>query len=1388
MTKKPYTAGPANDANMFCGSQIDSASMDEKRKDQTKRKLLKDLIAIQGQDEEGLYEVLEGFMGNVAARMVPNILEIVRKTTPAAPALNEEQINTQRWQHLRKELQSMKSCDKKGHAALVADQIEDHRIAEMILPKVLDKVRSTTPGKIKVAEAFVQGGARLNLGGRGVSRSSFNKKKVAVAKVRQAVKRSVGTPIFRAMLDATTPTIPKGKPPRRENTISAPNFDAAANAPRIVRTPLETITNIPIPGTLHPNTPVPETPVAQQDFTPSDSPSSRQELDDAYFEAQLYSPTSPEARTPSCMESCCSPDDRRNTTTKRRRVSFGRVAYCSPVAEEASADSMMLDEPPLASRIPERSPEPSESSEFNLDPIVDDIVDDNSPASASNDADPIVVETVLEEEDEESEAASSDPMMLDDTPHAPPITARSPEPSESSEFNSDPIVDFNSDPIADANSPASASNHTDPIVVETVLEEQDEEYEAASSDSMMLDETPQASLVTARSLESSESNSDPMTNGMSPASSDPTPVATSLPRSPPKDGRQPNRSAHLPVVQSPPRRTKKRKATLTFEKKQELCKEELGEQIISHLAKNKGTWKARDRRPFLAAVAHHEKKVIEKVVGVKINAGEYKNIRIHAKYPGSFVDARKPRVFRNKIKKELLLKLLHHLDDPGNLQRLAVGRQMVEIMGGQQCVELDNVTRNKTCAILAAEFIVKLGEELDEMVVAEDGTFQPLPESAERCQCLETGTGRRCMKMCGHDKRPENGSGEEDETDPKHYRHKYTPPGSISFTTAMELVDTLTGEDLKALSGLDDIKVAKGMENFKRQREIADLYFSGAGKDQMKQRIDDHELFCQTDFVPHLQEVSENKCNCLTCGFCNEGKSCENCDKSQQLKPLIPTAVRVVILQIIRYLCPEKPNLFLLALLYCLIFYLDDPEDVVCPDADKHKPSCTKCAEGFAITHDIKACITDTIAVFKTRNKVGPTSSSSPSSDDSSSGANYADDCGETSAESSSSDGTPQHDGDGVATWEKKSSAILKTELRRRGEKVSGKVGELRERLVASDKARAARERRDAETSHLSPAALAELEQHEEYLHAIDECTTNLREYRSHLSRHVSEEKYATEKLENLADDEAVITCDYKMKILSCFFREAQSKWFGKRGVSCLGFMIATNAEDEADRAKGVKDVKFVMMFTDDGLQDDWQIACAKHTIYNDHLPSQIKKVLFTSDGAGCFKSKLHRAIQPFWKHWTGVDEIELRITPAGDGKSCLDGMFGRLTYVLHGSVDQGNSYFDAESILKAIQDSNGLSATTFLGFHAVRANQLKADLELDGRLESVLLSVLDPNRDATDHSIQLFKHSGYGKGVKVDLATQSSFSRYEVNKNNEGETTDDDWISKAYNQDVSNG
>jgi hypothetical protein len=93
---------------------------------------------------------------------------------------------------------------------------------------------------------------------------------------------------------------------------------------------------------------------------------------------------------------------------------------------------------------------------------------------------------------------------------------------------------------------------------------------------------------------------------------------------------------------------------------------------------------------------------------------------------------------------------------------------------------------------------------------------------------------------------------------------------------------------------------------------------------------------------------------------------------------------------------------------------------------------------------------------------------------------------------------------------------------------------------------------------------------------------------------HLLEDIWAALQLENLKDNEAILTCDFKMKILSFFFRVNQKKWFGKRGTTLLGFMITTNVTEEESKAEGLKEVTFAMMVIDDCLQDDWEGACAK--------------------------------------------------------------------------------------------------------------------------------------------------------------------------------------------------
>jgi hypothetical protein len=256
------------------------------------------------------------------------------------------------------------------------------------------------------------------------------------------------------------------------------------------------------------------------------------------------------------------------------------------------------------------------------------------------------------------------------------------------------------------------------------------------------------------------------------------------------------------------------------------------------------------------------------------------------------------------------------------------------------------------------------------------------------------------------------------------------------------------------------------------------------------------------------------------------------------------------------------------------------------------------------------------------------------------------------------------------------------------------------------------------------------------------------------------------------------------------FFRENQKKWFGKRGTSLLGFMVTTNPRDDEEakaKAKGEKDVFFVMLLTDDTLQDDWEVAVGKRVIYEKYLPSHVTKVCFTSDGAGCFRGQLQRAIQPFWIIWTGIDEILYQITPAGDGKSAVDGMFGRLHVALRSQVNNGDSYYDMETISDTIQNSNGMAGTEFAQFKPERAQQLQVEMKGGANFESVLLTTLDPDRQADKQVIISFKHSGYGTGKEVDLATCAAFF-WQTEKKSGGvrKKGDATRINDAYNLDVS--
>lgn len=283
----------------------------------------------------------------------------------------------------------------------------------------------------------------------------------------------------------------------------------------------------------------------------------------------------------------------------------------------------------------------------------------------------------------------------------------------------------------------------------------------------------------------------------------------------------------------------------------------------------------------------------------------------------------------------------------------------------------------------------------------------------------------------------------------------------------------------------------------------------------------------------------------------------------------------------------------------------------------------------------------------------------------------------------------------------------------------------------------------------------AEAEKYVELGNEILRCRKNLIDLRSHIARIKVEYNYYRRSLHKLGSKEgtksAIVVSDYKMKINPLYYRENQKKFFGKRGTSCLGFLVLSNA----DGKEQMVDHTYILLFSDDTTQDASFVASGKAFVYNEILPALFPSdvgtinVQFESDGAGCFNSSALIACQSLWYSWTDgkVEEVECRTSVNGDGKTTLDGFFGKAGRDLRKAVDNGApDVTNAATCVQALatRPNNTGDLVNFLPDRGQQTfeNSTKA-------LTHYYQIKLD--RDA--NCLICKRHSGFGDGITIDLA-----------------------------------
>ena len=259
----------------------------------------------------------------------------------------------------------------------------------------------------------------------------------------------------------------------------------------------------------------------------------------------------------------------------------------------------------------------------------------------------------------------------------------------------------------------------------------------------------------------------------------------------------------------------------------------------------------------------------------------------------------------------------------------------------------------------------------------------------------------------------------------------------------------------------------------------------------------------------------------------------------------------------------------------------------------------------------------------------------------------------------------------------------------------------------------------------------------------IHQCKRNLEDYRAHIVQKWWEGIEEASFYKNLKPGEAAVICDWKMKILERFFRENMQRFFGKKGFSCLGFMVVFGSNDEN------KEVKYFFFLSEDTCQDVNSVLAAKTILYDDILPKEgVSKVHFRADGAACFSQSLLKACMPLWKTWTKgkIDEISFKISVAGCGKTNLDSLFGVIEHMITTLVATGYSFTMPDELLHIFEE-NPVKGCTFLLFMPNRS--LQHMIRSVKGVEYLKTLTQMYNLKCTDDAITGYRHSNLGDGVR---------------------------------------
>ena len=215
----------------------------------------------------------------------------------------------------------------------------------------------------------------------------------------------------------------------------------------------------------------------------------------------------------------------------------------------------------------------------------------------------------------------------------------------------------------------------------------------------------------------------------------------------------------------------------------------------------------------------------------------------------------------------------------------------------------------------------------------------------------------------------------------------------------------------------------------------------------------------------------------------------------------------------------------------------------------------------------------------------------------------------------------------------------------------------------------------------------------EEVEHDVTVSFEKIVNWRNHIIRTTNQEACKLDFLENIQHHQVLLISDWAMKYLPHTFREAQSEWFGKQGISWHVTCALMKSDDPDER---YKIMSFIHLLAN-GNQG-WfcvsQILLDTIRMLKEKQP-HLKEVYLRSDNAGCYHSFPLLCFLWRFREDLPLELKEYNFSEAQSGKDLCDSRTGCCRLHILNYINEGHNVTNVWE-MKVALDSHGGIRNTF--------------------------------------------------------------------------------------------